>query len=85
MALSLKRASASRFSGEWSESNYNVLADGAVVGRTMRASAAPPSPLDSCSQSSAKFVILLPETSHSLYAAFFKDNSISHGAAPCVY
>jgi len=23
-----------------------------------------------------------PETSHSLYAAFFKDNSIPHGAAP---
>jgi|SRR6516165_1091951 len=39
-------------------------------------------PLDSCSQSSAKFVILLPETSHSLYAAFFKNNSIPHGAAP---
>ena len=39
-------------------------------------------PLDSCSQSSAKLVILLPETSHSLYAAFFKDNSIPHGAAP---
>jgi hypothetical protein len=39
-------------------------------------------PLDSCSQSSAKFVILVPEASHSLYAAFFKDNSIPHGAAP---
>jgi hypothetical protein len=39
-------------------------------------------PLDSCSQSSAKFVILLPETSHGLYAAFFKNNSIPHGAAP---
>ena len=39
-------------------------------------------PLDSCSQSSAKLVILLPETSHSLYAAFFKNNSIPHGAAP---
>jgi len=38
--------------------------------------------LDSCSQSSAKFVILVPETSRSLYAAFFKDNSIPHGAAP---
>jgi len=38
--------------------------------------------LDSCSQPSAKFVILLPETSHSVYAAFFKDNSIPHDAAP---
>lgn len=38
--------------------------------------------LDSCSQSSAKFVILVSETSRSLYAAFFKDNSIPHGAAP---
>jgi hypothetical protein len=38
--------------------------------------------LDSCSQSSAKFVILVPETSHSLSAAFFKDNSIPHDAAP---
>ena len=38
--------------------------------------------LDGYSQSSAKFVILLPESRHSFYAAFFKDNSIPHGAAP---
>jgi len=39
-------------------------------------------PLDSCSQSSTKFVILLPKTRHGLYAAFFKNNSIPHGTAP---
>jgi hypothetical protein len=32
-ALILKRASASRTSGEWSDDDYHVLADGAVVGR----------------------------------------------------
>ena len=31
--LVLKRASASRPSGEWSEDDYDVLADGVVVGR----------------------------------------------------
>jgi hypothetical protein len=36
----LKRASASRSSGEWSESDYDVLADGVVIGRIMRAAAA---------------------------------------------
>jgi hypothetical protein len=39
--LILKRASASRPSGEWSDDDYDVLADGIVVGRIMRASAAP--------------------------------------------
>jgi hypothetical protein len=39
--LILKRASASRPSGEWSEDDYDVLADGAVVGRIMKAHAAP--------------------------------------------
>src|ERR1700745_3438400 len=39
--LVLKRASASRPSGEWGEDDYDVLADGAVVGRIMRAAAAP--------------------------------------------
>jgi hypothetical protein len=39
--LVLKRASASRPSGEWSEDDYDVLGDGAVVGRIMRAAAAP--------------------------------------------
>jgi hypothetical protein len=38
--LVLKRASASRPSGEWSDDDYDVLADGVVVGRIMRASAA---------------------------------------------
>jgi len=32
-SLILKRASASRPSGQWSENDYDVLADGAVVGR----------------------------------------------------
>jgi hypothetical protein len=31
-SLLLKRASASRSSGEWSESDYDVLADGVVIG-----------------------------------------------------
>jgi hypothetical protein len=39
--LVLKRASASRLSGEWSDDDYDVLADGVVVGRIMKAAAAP--------------------------------------------
>jgi hypothetical protein len=39
--LILKRASASRSSGEWSDDDYDVLADGVVVGRIMKAAAAP--------------------------------------------
>ena len=39
--LTLKRASTSRPSGEWSEDDYDVLADGIVVGRIMRAAASP--------------------------------------------
>jgi hypothetical protein len=39
--LILKRASASRPSGEWNEDDFDVLADGAVVGRIMKAAAAP--------------------------------------------
>ena len=37
----LKRASASRSSGEWSDDDYDVLADGVVVGRIMKAAAKP--------------------------------------------
>jgi hypothetical protein len=37
--LMLKRASASRPSGEWSDDDYDVLADGIVVGRIMKAAA----------------------------------------------
>ena len=37
----LKRAAASRVSGEWSDDGYDVLCDGAVVGRIMKAAAAP--------------------------------------------
>jgi hypothetical protein len=44
--LILKRASASRPSGEWSEDDYDVLADGAVVGRIMKAAASPGSDVD---------------------------------------
>jgi hypothetical protein len=39
--LILKRASASRSSGEWSDDDHDVLADGVVVGRIMKAAAAP--------------------------------------------
>jgi hypothetical protein len=39
--LILKRASASRLSGEWNEDDFDVLADGAVVGRIFKANAAP--------------------------------------------
>jgi hypothetical protein len=39
--LILKRASASRPSGEWSDDDYDVLADGAIVGRIMKAAAVP--------------------------------------------
>jgi hypothetical protein len=41
MQLILKRASASRSSGEWSDDDYDVLAECDVVGRIMRAAAAP--------------------------------------------
>ena len=39
--LALKRASASRPSGEWGENDYDVLADGVVVGRIVKAAATP--------------------------------------------
>src|SRR5262245_23857397 len=39
--LILKRASASRPSGEWSDDDYDVLADSVVVGRIFKANAAP--------------------------------------------
>jgi hypothetical protein len=39
--LLLKRASASRPSGEWDDDDYDVLADGVVVGRIMETAAAP--------------------------------------------
>ena len=34
--LVLKRASTSRSSGEWNDDDYDVLADGAVVGRILK-------------------------------------------------
>jgi hypothetical protein len=34
--LVLKRASASRPSGEWGDDDYDVVADGAVVGRILK-------------------------------------------------
>jgi hypothetical protein len=40
-SLLLKRASASRSSGEWNDDDYDVLADGAVVDRIFEANAAP--------------------------------------------
>jgi hypothetical protein len=39
--LILRRASASRPSGEWNDDDYGVLADDVVVGRIMKAAAAP--------------------------------------------
>jgi hypothetical protein len=39
--LILKRASASRPSGEWNDDDYDVLADSEVVGRIMKVHAAP--------------------------------------------
>jgi hypothetical protein len=39
-ALILKRALASRSSGEWSDDDYDVLAEGIVIGRVMKAAAA---------------------------------------------
>jgi hypothetical protein len=39
--LVLKRASASRPSGQWSDDDYDVLAEGVVVGRIFKANAAP--------------------------------------------
>jgi hypothetical protein len=41
MALILKRASVSRTSGEWREDDYDVLGRRDVVGRIMKAAAAP--------------------------------------------
>jgi hypothetical protein len=39
--LVLKRASASRSSGEWSDDDYDVLAGGVVVGRILKSAAGP--------------------------------------------
>jgi hypothetical protein len=39
--LVLKRAAASRPSGEWNDDDYDVLAEGVVVGRIFKANAAP--------------------------------------------
>jgi hypothetical protein len=39
--LLLKRAAASRPSGEWSDDDYDVVADGIVVGRIFKVHAAP--------------------------------------------
>jgi hypothetical protein len=40
-SLILKRASTSRPSGDWNDDDYDVLADGAVVGCIFNAAAAP--------------------------------------------
>jgi hypothetical protein len=39
--LILKRASASRPSGQWNDEDFDVLADGVVVGHIFQANAAP--------------------------------------------
>jgi hypothetical protein len=40
-SLVLKRASTNRPSGEWNEDDFDVLANGAVVGRIFKANASP--------------------------------------------
>ena len=40
-SLILKRASASRPSGEWNDDDFDMIADGVVVGRIMKAAAKP--------------------------------------------
>jgi hypothetical protein len=40
-SLMLKGASASRPSGVWNDDDFNVVADGVVVGRVFKAEAAP--------------------------------------------
>jgi hypothetical protein len=40
-SLILKRVSASRLSGQWNDDDFDVLADGQVVGRIFKANAAP--------------------------------------------
>jgi hypothetical protein len=40
--LVLKRAAASRLSGEWNDDDYDVLCKGAAVGRIMKAAPAAP-------------------------------------------
>ena len=39
--LILKRTSTSRASGEWNDDDYDVFADGVVVGRIFKVNAAP--------------------------------------------
>ena len=39
--LLLKRASASRSSGEWKDNDFDVLANGVAVGRIFEAAASP--------------------------------------------
>jgi hypothetical protein len=39
--LALKRASTSRPSGQWNDEDFDVVCDGVVVGRIMKAAAAP--------------------------------------------
>jgi hypothetical protein len=41
MPLILKHAAASRPSGEWNDDDFDLLADGAVVGRIFKANASP--------------------------------------------
>jgi hypothetical protein len=45
-SLIVQRASASRRSGDWSDDDYDVLADGVVIGRIFKAAASPVAQLD---------------------------------------
>jgi hypothetical protein len=40
-ALILKRASASRSSGKWNDDDFDVLANGVVIGRIFKGNASP--------------------------------------------
>jgi len=42
--LTLKRASTSRSSGEWNDDDFDVLANGVVVGRILKVNGAPAMP-----------------------------------------
>jgi hypothetical protein len=66
--LILKRASASRPSGEWNDDDYDVLADGVVVGRIFNAAASPVgTPWLSTLSMAAAMPRLAPRVAHSAF------------------
>ena len=71
-SLILKRASASRRSGEWSDDDYDVLADGVVVGRIMKAAAKPANASRLCDRATNTVVEHPRQIVERLVAAFVK-------------